>query len=48
MTGLARLDAALVMLGHPGLYVAVFDPDFFEEHSVSRQMSRPLITTPKY
>jgi len=41
LTGLARLDAALIMLGHPGLFVAVYDPDIVEEHNIGRQMFSP-------
>jgi len=41
LTGLARLDAALIQLGHPGFFVRVYDPDVVEDHNVGRQMFSP-------
>lgn len=38
LTGLARLNHALVALGHPGLNVRAFDPDIVSEANMGRQM----------
>lgn len=38
LTGLARLNHALVALGHPGLDVYAFDPDVVSEANMGRQM----------
>lgn len=38
LQGLARMNLALESLGHPGLYVHVFDPDIVEEHNIGRQL----------
>lgn len=38
LTGLARMDAALVALGHQGLYVRAFDPDFVDTPNLGRQL----------
>jgi PRTRC genetic system ThiF family protein len=41
LTGLARLDAAIRALGHPGLDVAVFDPDEVSVANLGRQLFAP-------
>lgn len=41
LTGLARLDAALKALDHPGLAVTVCDPDVVTEANVGRQLFSP-------
>lgn len=38
VTSLARMDAALRALGHPGLYVTVYDPDTVSEANIGRQL----------
>lgn len=38
VTNLARMDIALRALGHPGLYVTVFDPDTVSEANIGRQL----------
>lgn len=38
LTGLARLNHALVALGHPGFDVYAFDPDVVSEANMGRQM----------
>ena len=38
---LARLDHALVQLGHPGIYVTVFDGDMVQPSNVGRQLYAP-------
>lgn len=38
LSGLARLSTALVALGHPGLFVTVFDGDIVSEANVGRQL----------
>lgn len=38
VTNLARMDTALRALGHPGLYVTVFDPDTISEANIGRQL----------
>lgn len=41
LTGLARLNHALVCLGHPGLHVTAFDGDTVSEANIGRQMFSP-------
>lgn len=41
LTGLARLNHALVELGHPGLHVTAFDADTISAANVGRQMFSP-------
>ena len=41
LTCLARLDATLVALGHPGLHVTAYDPDTVEEPNIGRQKFSP-------
>lgn len=44
ITSLARMDRALQALGHPGLYVTVYDPDAVSESNIGRQLfSEPEI-----
>lgn len=38
LTCLARLDVTLRGLGHPGLFVTVFDPDIITETNIGRQL----------
>ena len=38
LSGLARLDAAIRALGHPGLDVIVYDPDEVSEANLGRQL----------
>jgi PRTRC genetic system ThiF family protein len=38
LTGLARLNHAMVALGHPGLIVCAFDPDTVSEANIGRQL----------
>lgn len=38
ITSLARMDAALRALGHPGLHVTVYDPDRVSEANIGRQL----------
>jgi PRTRC genetic system ThiF family protein len=38
LTGLARLNHAIMALGHPGLLVQAFDPDTVSEANLGRQM----------
>lgn len=38
VTSLARMDQALRMLGHPGLFVRVYDPDTVAESNIGRQL----------
>jgi PRTRC genetic system ThiF family protein len=38
LTGLARLNHALMALGHPGLDVRVYDPDTVSEANMGRQL----------
>lgn len=40
VTSLARMDTALRKLGHPGLFVRVYDPDTVGESNIGRQ-TRP-------
>ena len=39
LTCLARLDTALRGLGHPGLFVTLYDPDTVTEANIGRQLS---------
>lgn len=41
LEALARMDAALIRLGHPGLYVTVFDADEVSESNIGRQLFSP-------
>ena len=41
LTCLARLDAALRGLGHPGLFVTLYDPDIVTEANIGRQLFGP-------
>jgi len=41
LSGLARLDAAICALGHPGLDVIVYDPDEVSEANLGRQLFAP-------
>lgn len=41
LTCLARLDATLRALGHPGLFVTVYDPDEVTESNIGRQLFGP-------
>lgn len=41
LEALARMDAALTRLGHPGLYVTVFDADEVSESNIGRQLFSP-------
>lgn len=41
LTGLARMHAAMLELGHPGLKVALCDPDRVSRHNVGRQLFSP-------
>ena len=38
VTSLARMDTALRKLGHPGLFVRVYDPDTVGESNIGRQL----------
>ncbi|MEM4988803.1 PRTRC system ThiF family protein [Collimonas sp. H4R21] len=38
LTGLARLNHALVALGHPGLHVTAYDDDVVSEANIGRQL----------
>jgi PRTRC genetic system ThiF family protein len=38
LTCLGRMDAALVALGHPGLFVTVYDPDAVTPSNMGRQL----------
>lgn len=38
LTGLARLDVTLRALGHPGLFVTLYDPDIVTEANIGRQL----------
>ena len=38
LTCLARLDTALRGLGHPGLFVTLYDPDTVTEANIGRQL----------
>ncbi len=39
---LARIDHALYKLGHPGLYVTVYDDDIVSESNIGRQLFRSV------
>ena len=41
LTCLARLDTALRGLGHPGLFVTLYDPDIVTEANIGRQLFSP-------
>ena len=41
LTCLARLDVTLRALGHPGLFVTLYDPDTVTESNVGRQLFSP-------
>lgn len=41
LEALARMDATLTHLGHPGLYVTVFDADEVSESNIGRQLFSP-------
>lgn len=41
LESLARIDAALTRLGHPGLHVTVFDADEVSESNIGRQLFSP-------
>lgn len=41
LTGLARMDSALIRLGHPGLHVCVYDPDTVSDANIGRQLFSP-------
>lgn len=38
LTNLARLDVTLRALGHPGLFVTLYDPDIVTEANIGRQL----------
>lgn len=38
LTGLARLNVTLRALGHPGLFVTLYDPDIVTEANIGRQL----------
>ena len=40
LTGLARLDVTLRALGHPGLFVTLYDPDIVTEAYIVSQLLR--------
>lgn len=40
-SALSRINAALEGLGHPGLYVRVYDPDIVEAPNIGRQLFSP-------
>lgn len=39
LTCMARLDVTLRALGHPGLFVTLYDPDIVTEANIGRQLS---------
>ena len=41
LTGMARLDVTLRALGHPGLFVTVYDPDIVTDANIGRQLVGP-------
>ena len=41
LTGMARLDVTLRALGHPGLFVTVYDPDIVTDANIGRQLFGP-------
>jgi PRTRC genetic system ThiF family protein len=44
LTQLARIDQAIKRLGHPGLYVTLFDDDKVSEANIGRQLFSPADT----
>ncbi len=40
LTCLARLDVTLRALGHPGLFVTLYDPDIVTDANIGRQLFR--------
>lgn len=42
LTCLARLDVTLRALGHPGLFVTLYDPDTVTEANIGRQLFGPM------
>ena len=42
LTCLSRLDVSLRGLGHPGFFVAVYDPDTVTEANIGRQLFGPM------
>ena len=44
LTSLARLDVTLRALGHPGLFVTLYDPDIVTEANIGRQLFSPSET----
>lgn len=42
LTCLARLDVTLRALGHPGLFVTLYDPDIVTEANIGRQLFGPM------
>ena len=43
LTGMARLDVTLRALGHPGLFVTVYDPDIVTDANIGRQLFGPSV-----
>ena len=41
LTCMARLDVTLRALGHPGLFVTLYDPDTVTEANIGRQLFSP-------
>ena len=41
LTSMARLDVTLRALGHPGLFVTVYDPDIVTDANIGRQLFGP-------
>lgn len=41
LEALARMDSALIRLGHPGLYVTAFDGDEVSDSNIGRQLFSP-------
>ena len=41
LTCMARLDVTLRTLGHPGLFVTLYDPDTMTEANIGRQLFSP-------
>lgn len=41
LESLARIDSALIRLGHPGFYVTVYDADEVSEANIGRQLFSP-------
>ena len=42
LTCMARLDVTLRALGHPGLFVTLYDPDIVTEANIGRQFFGPM------